>query len=776
MEPNKRPQGREKKVTNSSTGVHKRGEGLGTGKVGSKDYSAQGSAGGSGAKRAAAGGGGIAIIAILALLLFKGGGLGGLLGGGGNSGGNGAGGLLTSPDNSGNGYTASVETAVNTSVADGSRAKRTVIKGNNQDTVTMMVYMCGTDLESKYGMASSDIEEMCQASRNIGDKMNIIIYTGGCSKWKSNGISNSSNQFYQIKNGQLVKLKEESGRAMTDPDTLSDFIKFCTSKYPANRNELIFWDHGGGSVSGYGYDEKYAKKGSMDLAGISKALKNGGTKFDFIGFDACLMATAENALMLNEYADYLIASEETEPGIGWYYTEWVKNFGSNTSMPTVEIGKQIIDGFVSECAKKCKGQKTTLSIIDLAEFANTIPDNLSAFSRSISTKISNEDYKELSDARYATREFAESSKIDQVDLYDLAINIGTEEGKKLSEAIQKAVKYNRTSTNMTDAHGVSIYFPYKRTSYVDPACSTYDQIGMDSDYAKCIKQFAKLETSGQIAAGGSSSPLGSLFGLGGSGGSSGSADVIGSLLGAFLGGSSDRSIDGLDSSNTEFMNAEDTGDTAEYLAGHYFDPTNLVWEEEDGKYTMELPESQWDMVHSVDMNMFYDDGSGYIDLGLDNLFTTDGDTLIADTDRTWVAINGQPVAYYHTDTLFDDDDKRTDMGYVPAMLNGDRVNLIIVFENGSGYIAGATTDYVNGETETIAKSSEELDPGDELQFICDYYTYDMQYQDSYYLGEPMTVGTDMQVSNVDVGEGEVRITYLFTDIYNQEYWSEVIKK
>ena len=53
----------------------------------------------------------------------------------------------------------------------------------------------------------------------------------------------------------------------------------------------------------------------MGLANINKALKDGGVKFDFIGFDACLMATAETALMLDQHADYLIASEETEPGI-----------------------------------------------------------------------------------------------------------------------------------------------------------------------------------------------------------------------------------------------------------------------------------------------------------------------------------------------------------------------------------------------------------------------------------------------------------------------------
>ncbi|MCH5207354.1 MAG: peptidase C11, partial [Oscillospiraceae bacterium] len=78
------------------------------------------------------------------------------------------------------------------------------------------------------------------------------------------------------------------------------------------------------------------------------------------------------------------------------------------------------------------------------------------------------------------------------------------------------------------------------------------------------------------------------------------------------------------------------------------------------------------------------------------------------------------------------------------------------------------------ETETVAKSLTELKEGDKLDFICDYYTRDLQYQDSYYLGEQMTVSSEMVISNVSLGENEARITYLFTDIYNQEYWSEAI--
>ena len=448
-----------------------------------------------------------------------------------------------------------------------------------------------------------------------------------------------------------------------------------------------------------------------------------------------------------------------------------KQFESNvaTSMSTLDIGKNIVDDFVSECAKKCRGQKTTLSVIDLAEFSNTVPKDLNAFAKSVSNKISANEYKDISNARYSTREFAESSRIDQVDLVNLAENVGTAEGKALASSLKNTVKYNKTSTNMTNAYGVSIYFPYQRTSYVDTACNTYNQIGMDSEYSKCIKQFAKLET------GGTGSALGSLFGLGGSSGSSGSSDMIGSLLSSFLGGGG-RSIAGLDDSNTEFMKDTDVDDTAEYLSTHYFDATKLTWEEQNGTYTMKLAESQWEMVHKLDLNMFYDDGTGYIDLGLDNIysFTDDGD-LIADTEKNWLSINGNVVAYYHTDTANNGNDTII-TGYVPALLNGERVNLIIVFnnENPDGFIAGASTDYVDGETDAVAKNLTEINVGDKLDFICDYYSYDMEYQDSYFIGDQVTVTDNMTISNTDVGNGACHILYRFSDIYNQDYWSEPI--
>lgn len=779
-----RPRGREKNVTGAGHGLNRRGSGLNTGPVGGPRGSNSGSGGG---KRSAMPGGSSLIVMILVLLLGGGGGIGSLLLGGGSGGSGGSGGALGGAGSLLSSFSSSANSAwksglnntgkLNTAVASGSRDKYTQIKGGGADTVTIMMYMCGTDLESKYGMASNDLTEMANAS--LGDNVNIIVYTGGCTGWKTSSISSSTNQIYQVKNGKLICLSQNEGdKAMTDPATLSGFIKWCAANYPANRCELIFWDHGGGSVTGYGYDQKHSSSGSMTLAGIDQALKDGGVKFDFIGFDACLMATAENALMLSKYGDYMIASEETEPGVGWYYTNWLNDLSKNTSMPTIEIGQKICDDFVNVCAQQCKGQKTTLSVVDLAEVENTMPDALTNFARSTSTLITNKNYAAVSTARSDSREFAPSSRIDQVDLANLAVNIGSSEGEALKQVILDAVKYNKTSSNMTNACGLSIYFPYQKTSNVDRIVNTYKQIGMNDEYSRCISGFAKMEVGGQVASGGTANPLGSLLGQALQ--SPASQQMISQVLSSLV-SSSISSVSGLSSSNTAFLSDRtiETEDMSEYIASNTISDSDLIWSADgNGEFRkLSLTEEQWKLVHTADKNMFVDDGSGYIDLGLDNVYDFDEDgNLLADTSTTWLAIDGQIVPYYHLDTV-DDGTNYTITGRIPAMLNGEKVNLIAVFdnENPNGYIAGAQFDYENGETEVIAKNLSQLQKGDKLDFVCDYYKYDGTYENSYYLGEQMTVGDTLTISDVTTDASNVKITYMLTDIYNQNHWTPVIE-
>ena len=793
-----RPRGREKNVTGGGAGVHRRGEGLGTGKVGSGSGMPQRPAGGgnggpqrSGGQRSGGTRGGVPLIAILlALLLGGGGGLGALSGlfggssstpsyapsasytGSASSGGSAYSGSVvqslfsTGAASAGDQWTSSANTGkLNTAVAPEARAKFTTLRGGGKDTVTILVYMCGTDLESKNSMATSDLSEMAKAT--IGSNVNLIVYTGGCRQWRNNAVSSQVNQIWQVKNGGLTCLNQNAGTAsMTDPGTLQSFLKWGGRNYPADRTMLIFWDHGGGSLSGYGYDEKNPSSGSMTLSQIDGALAGAGLKYDFVGFDACLMATAETALMLSKYADYLIASEETEPGVGWYYTNWLTELSANTSLPTIEVGKKIADDFVDVCARTCRGQQTTLSVVDLAELGETLGDEFAAFAKDTRELIQNDGYQTVSSARSGAREFAASSAIDQIDLVHFARNLGTDEGEALAQVLLSAVKYNRTG-NMTNAYGLSIYFPYKKASKVDQAVDTYDRIGVDDEYSACIREFASLEVSGQAVSGGTASPLGSL--LGGSASQVSSGDIA-QLLGLFLGGDV-SSVAGLTAGNTGFLSGRSLSDSdiAAYLAEKRFDPSYLTWT--DGRLL--LPQEQWDLVQGLDLNVFYDDGTGYVDLGLDNVYEFDASgNLLGETDGTWLSINDQPVAYYHLSTA-EEGEHYTITGYVPALLNGERMELILIFsdETPYGYIAGARPAYADGETETVARGLTEVLPGDTLDFLCDYYSYDGQYQDSYFLGEQMTVTDQMTISNTYLGEG-VLAMYRFTDLYGQHYWTD----
>lgn len=766
-----RPRSRERKVTDNGKQVYRRGDGLGTGPVGNRKSSGNG--GGGSLLRSP-----ISILALIFMLLFGGGNaIGGLFGGSSSQAPSTPVPQQTQPQTptftipvaTPTYATETSTTSVDTTVAKGSREKYTTILGNGKDVTTIMLYLCGTDLESRGGMATNDLREI--ASATPSDNINIIVYTGGCANWKVNGISNNVNQIYQIKDGRMYTLEQSMGsKSMTDPNTLTEFIKYCAKNFPANRYDLILWDHGGGSVSGYGYDQNYRSMGAMNLANVDKALTAGGVKFDFVGYDACLMATAENALMLNKHADYLIASEETEPGIGWYYTNWLSAYAKNPSMDTLSIGKNIIDDFVEECGRKVRGQSATLSIIDLAEFNNVVPDKLKSFAMDTSKMIQDKNYKTVAVARQNAREFS-TNKIDQVDLVDLAKKLDTNASNDLANALLNSIKYNRTSGNMSNAYGVSIYFPNHKLGNVDRAVAINGVIGMDEEYNSCMKEYASLQLAGQTVAqqtNSNTNPYSLIFGdytTGQSTNTDMTTQFLESLLYTALGG-------------REFVaeRSMPVEDTALYITENQFNSNYLRWENVNGVPTISLPEEQWALVTNLEMNMFYDDGEGYIDLGCDNVFDLDENgNLIAESEPTWLAINGQPVSYYHTSTAEYENGNYTISGYIPVYLNNERAKLLVEFNQDEPYgiILGAQLDYRNNETDTLAKL-EELVEGDILDFVCDYYDYNGNYTDSYYLGDSMVVESVMELSNVRIGKGAM-VTYKFTDIYANDFWTPVVE-
>ena len=812
MEKNNRPVGRDQHVTGGSGKVEKHGSGLNLGGPQGDNKGRGSSSGGSGRKVATRAGGSSLLIILLVIIfmMFGRGGSSGSSSGGSSSGytggatGNYQSQTGSSESSSGGqtgGHSGYYETpssttddtsdTVDTAVASGARERFTKLKGDGTDTATIMVYMCGTDLESRSRMATMDLSEMIGA--NIDEsKVRVLVYTGGCSNWRNNIVSSSTNQIYQVAAGGLRAIQQNLGSsAMTDERNLGAFIKWCAANYPADRYGLICWDHGGGTLSGYGYDEKYPNSGSITADELPKALAEGGCKFDFIGFDACLMATLESAIACEPYADYLIASEETEPGYGWYYTNWLAQLSQNSSADTLSFGKTLADTFVQDNQQK-RGGSTTLSIIDLAELSGTVPESFSKFSAALAQMAGSQNYRQVANARASSREFGTSSGIDQIDLITFCDKLGNTESQQFAEVLRSIVKYNVTSRDMTNSRGVSIYFPYRKMRYVNTILSTYSKMGLDSSYIKACQNFASLAAGGQISAGGSSSPLDQLVGgtAGSSYSSNGSYDLLSELLGSYLssggGLAQGRSVGELTADNSSWLDTQLIQDNAQDLAATTLDQSHIVWTEKDGERVMQLSEEEWSLIERLELNLLYDDGEGgYIDLGFDNSYTfnDDGD-LIAGWNGTWLALDGQIVPYYLMNAVSGSDGAYAITGGIPALFTEDDgtqtpVRIVVQFtdEDPYGSVLGVVTTQVFSEEEGVTFGKlipidDESVAGHTVNFICDYYYADGTFENNYLFGEETTLSADMEISNVALDHPEnCRATYRITDLYNNYYWT-----
>lgn len=234
--------------------------------------------------------------------------------------------------------------------------------GGADDRRTLFIYMCGSNLETKQGLAGKNIDELLSA--DTGD-LNIVIQTGGAKTWRSHGISAEANQRYEVRDGELVLIETLTQLNMGDPGTLTDFLKWGCENYPAEHSMLVLWDHGSGAAKGLCFDENYSYDG-LSLMELHDAIIDADLKtpFELIGFDACLMGMFEVAALINDNAQYMVASEEIIPSGGWDYKALCEAYASGKE--PLEVGKIICDSYMEKCRKKGKDLLATLSVFDLS--------------------------------------------------------------------------------------------------------------------------------------------------------------------------------------------------------------------------------------------------------------------------------------------------------------------------------------------------------------------------------------------------------------------------
>ncbi len=332
---------------------------------------------------------------------------------------------------------------------------------------TIMLYLCGTDLESDGGMATGNLEMISKTIPN--SKVNMLIETGGAKSWQSKekvGIEIASDrlQRWRYSEDGFTLEDEQKSANMARYDTLSDFIRWGSENYPAKKNMLIIWDHGGGSSSGLIVDEIYDDS-MMNLEGLEQALQHGGTHLDLVMTDACLMASLETAQAVQPYADYFLASEEMLPGQGTNYQEWLQAMYDEPECDVVRVGRNVCNAtqiMYAEMEYSTEVHGMTFSLIDLSRIG-TVAGAFEEYMQEALGLL--EDPLAFGTYVNAVSNTERYSFPTMWDLYDLARRsmnggISKETALKLENAVDDAVVFNVRGSYHPYSHGLSVYQCY----------------------------------------------------------------------------------------------------------------------------------------------------------------------------------------------------------------------------------------------------------------------------------------------------------------------------
>lgn len=691
----------------------------------------------------------------------------------------------------------------------------------DETTCTVMFYCCGSDLESEYCCATVNIAQMLEA--DLGENVKVTLGVGGAKDWKNPYFSDGGFDiwsigeypgqeaqwsglpaFYETDNVRydlpwrsgtwsvpaagLLLEKECGERDMSNPDTLREFLEFSAEKYPADRYFLILWDHGGGPAGGFGVDEMNPRR-TLSTRDIHDAIADSDLYFDFIGFDACLMGSWEIALRLSDCGDYLIASEETEPGWGWDQTGWLNLLGEDPGAPVQTLGRKIIDDFIE--GSEAGQSDATLSMVDLTALRAGPLSALDVFSLDMDNVIRSGGFARLSQARAGAKYFSDkdSHLVDMIHLAELA---GGDAAQALADALAEVIVYNRTTRSVDDANGLSLYFPYNDTDAVDTMLALYREMGLAEDWQQMVTDFSALLMSGNVEAG---TDMRESFGAAGGLGASAQPEDTPSGEGFF------SSLFGQQQTETEttgffswLQDGMQSGAVPEDVPG-FFEGLNfaalgaveletpglaqsgdaLVIDWKDDGWVLQLPAEDWELITNVELRVYLDDGEGYIELGCDDAvnYNDDGDLLV-EFDYSWVALDGQIVTFYSGPYTEREDGYFRYTGYVPCYVNDEHAELWLAWdsEHDGGYVMG----YCDPMSENpMRRGMHSLRYGDEIKPLCDFYDYDFEYDDEYLFGDAIEVRGELQVTYEDIDLSyDTVILYELTDVFCNEYITEMV--
>lgn len=316
---------------------------------------------------------------------------------------------------------------------------------------------------------------------------------------------------------------------MADGATLVDFVTWAAQTYPADNYVLILEDHGAGWPGGWNDPDPPVEPpqdtplgqafgdmlylNELDQALATIQAQTGIAQFEFVGFDACLMGQLEVFTTLAPYARYAVASEESEPALGWAYSAWLQALVDDPGMQTAQLVSTIVDSYISQDGRIINDQarrtfveesyqvsedpgpeliaehlvqNITLTAVDLS----MLPPVLGALDELV-TVLSQVDQRQIAKAaRYAHAfdtvfdkeqpkpfiDLGHFTQLVKATVHDPAVSAAADQ---LLAAMGQAIVAEKHGPKQDGATGIAIHFP-NSDLYQDPAAG-YESYAITAD-------------------------------------------------------------------------------------------------------------------------------------------------------------------------------------------------------------------------------------------------------------------------------------------------------
>jgi hypothetical protein len=323
---------------------------------------------------------------------------------------------------------------------------------------TVMVYIGGDndlersvvpDIETELCVPGSnaDVNVVCLADRHPG-------YDKSAGDWTTTKLFYCTEGMTATPENAVADWGE---RNTADPQTLTDFVLWAQSEYPAEHYAIFFWDHGWMWRPGQTLRDATSADAMDEDEFLAAMAAEGLAPVDVAGWDMCERQTIEvAATWAANGAAAIVGSEEDEWWEGVQYDLVVVALQADPTMDPCEMAVAV--------ASTPGGDNRTYSALALDARWDGLVGAVDAFAWALEAGLP------LYRSHYddAAQRIQDYGDRDNRDLYDLAHEISlvvddpvidaTAQG--VMDAVDEAVLYSMyRSERYRDSHGVSIWWP-----------------------------------------------------------------------------------------------------------------------------------------------------------------------------------------------------------------------------------------------------------------------------------------------------------------------------